>query len=187
MTPAKRNYIPNIQKDFKVQAMHVWKYGKKFAIVVSPLYQLPAQRSQIYQQAITLDVCLLSFSHIAMLLSYAMQIGETSAQSLLGSVLRRLETLNPSVEASAYWTPINRTFIEADDLMSTLWQTEKLANLEAIAWAKEEGLHFLATERESIMKLSHDEALNRLMQTHNIVGRRAIIESIHDNGLLDLM
>lgn len=37
------------QKDFKVQAMHTWKQHRHHAMVVCPLYQLPARSSQIYK------------------------------------------------------------------------------------------------------------------------------------------
>jgi len=35
------------QKDFKVQAMHGWKRGKPYAMIVCPIYQLPNSSSQI--------------------------------------------------------------------------------------------------------------------------------------------
>ena len=44
------------QKDFKVQAMDGWKRGKPYAMVVCPIYQLPTQSSQIYEQASTRNV-----------------------------------------------------------------------------------------------------------------------------------
>lgn len=55
------------QKDFKIQAMDFWKRGKPFAMVVCPLYQLPSRNSQIYQQACMRNVCILSYSHLAVL------------------------------------------------------------------------------------------------------------------------
>lgn len=54
------------QKDFKVQQMHSWKRGKAHAIVVCPIFQLPSSSSQIYQQASTSDVCLMSWSHLSL-------------------------------------------------------------------------------------------------------------------------
>ena len=35
------------QKDFKIEALHRWKYGKPFAMIVCPIYQLPSRNSQI--------------------------------------------------------------------------------------------------------------------------------------------
>ncbi len=55
------------QKDFKIQAMDNWKFGKPFAMVVCPLYQIPSKNSQIYQQASARNVCIFSYSHLAVL------------------------------------------------------------------------------------------------------------------------
>ena len=38
------------QKDFKVQAMHGWKRGKDFAMVVCPIHQLQQRSSQLTQR-----------------------------------------------------------------------------------------------------------------------------------------
>lgn len=68
------------QKDFKVQAMDGWKRGKPFAMVVCPIYQLPARTSQIYSQASSRDVCIFTYSHLAMLVSYSMIEGKSKAE-----------------------------------------------------------------------------------------------------------
>ncbi len=59
------------QKDFKVAAMHGWKYGKSNAMVVCPIYQLPKTSSQIYQSATVSDVCIFTYSHLSLLLCYS--------------------------------------------------------------------------------------------------------------------
>lgn len=173
------------QKDFKVQAMHGWKRGKPFAIVVCPLYQMPSSSSQIYQQASAFNVCLLSFSHLAVLLSFSRDASNEAAQRLLGKVLKAVEATNPSKNASAYWSAINRTFLDTDTRIGDLWQIEKAANLEAVAIAKEEGLEYLARQREDIMRLSHEEAVRLLIEERRIDSRMRVIASIRDNGLLN--
>jgi len=47
--------------------MDGWKRGKPYAMVVCPIYQLPRKTSQIYQQAIARNVCIFTYSHLAML------------------------------------------------------------------------------------------------------------------------
>lgn len=174
------------QKDFKVQAMDGWKRGKPYAVVVCPLYQLPSRSSQIYQQAITRNVCLLSYSHLSVLVTFSDVAGTVASQNMLGSVLHCVDTLVPSKDSNAYWTAINRGFLGHDGRVAQLWRTEKIANLEAIAVAKEEGLNFLAEDREAIMKLSHQDALERLIDAHKIDSRMQIIAATADNGLLGL-
>jgi len=174
------------QKDFKVQAMHGWKRGKPYAMVVCPIYQLPTSSSQIYQQATTQNVCIFTYSHLALLLSYAQQEGQTKAQQLLQKIFETIPALNPSKNAVDYWLAINKTFLSFSKSIENLWNIEKGVATESIAIAKEEALTFLAKEREKILKMSHKEALQELIKVHKIESRIKTINGISDNGLFTL-
>ena len=56
------------QKDFKVEALSRWRGNNQFAILASPYFQYPASTSQIYQQALNQNVCLLSWEYLLFLL-----------------------------------------------------------------------------------------------------------------------
>src|SRR3990172_2932601 len=99
------------QKDFKVEAMHGWKRGKLHAMVVCPIYQLPARTSQIYQQAIARRVCIFSYSHLAVLMQFCNESNKRSAQRLLLAALKSAEVLNPTKDSVAYWTCLNRAML----------------------------------------------------------------------------
>jgi hypothetical protein len=172
------------QKDFKVQAMDSWKRGKPYAVVVCPLYQLPTRASQIYQQAITRDVCILSYSHLAILLGLSRESQQPLAQDVLLRVFRSVSAMSPSKEAGAYWTVINRIFVDASETARELWTLEKQANLEAIRFAREEALRYLAVERERIMRMSHEEALHELVKWGKFDARSKVISSVGDTGIL---
>jgi hypothetical protein len=174
------------QKDFKVQAMDGWKRGKPYAIVVAPLYQLPRSSSQIYEQAATRNVAILSYSHLCVLVRLAHSDGVEAAERLLGSVLATVEALHPSKSATDYWMAVNRSLLEAGGTVPSTWKDEKVATLEAITAARAEGLAHLAAEREAIMRLSHDEALQRLMAAQRLNSRETVIRAIGDNGLFGI-
>ncbi|TAF31003.1 MAG: HindIII family type II restriction endonuclease [Runella slithyformis] len=150
------------QKDFKVQAMHGWKRGKPYAMVVCPIYQLPTSSSQIYQQATAQNVCVFTYSHLALLLSYSEVEGQAKAQQLLKKIFETTQALNPSKNATDYWLAINKAILSFSKKIQPLWDIEKGVATESIAVAKEEALTFLAQEREKIMRMSHKEALNEL-------------------------
>lgn len=170
-------------KDFKVNSMHRWKYGKKYAIVVCPIYQLPSNKSQIYEQATSLDVCILSYSHLAALVNYA-DAGFSGEEALL-KVLEVTSTAHPSPSSVDYWSAINRALLDTDrERMPELWQRERRANLESIAHAKIEGLTHLAAERTRLMNLSHAEAVSLLVSMKKIDTREAWIRNFGDNQLL---
>lgn len=174
------------QKDFKIQAMHGWKRGKPYAMVVCPIYQLPTSSSQIYQQATTQNVCLFSYSHLALLLSYSNKDGQTNAQRLLKTIFETVPALNPSKNAIDYWLSINKSILSFSENIAPLWNIEKGVATESITIAKDEALTFLAQEREKIMRMSHQEALKELIKVHKIERKIKIISEVSDNNLFIL-
>lgn len=172
------------QKDFKVQAMDGWKHGKKYAMVVCPIYQLPARTSQIYQQASTRNVCIFTYSHLAMLVSFCELEGSSAAIELLHEIFKIVPALNPTKDANSYWLAINKTMLNFSDKIEQLWKFEKQAALESISAAKEEALSYLSSERTKIMRMSHEEALEELVRMHKIDSRIEVIKSVSDNGIL---
>ncbi|NCD10396.1 MAG: HindIII family type II restriction endonuclease [Negativicutes bacterium] len=172
------------QKDFKIQAMDGWKRGKPFAMVVCPIYQLPTRASQIYAQSSSRNVCILTYSHLAMLVSYSAIDGREKSEMLLHEIFKSIQALNPSKDASQYWSAINRTMLGFSKEIDELWKIEKQAASESIVIAKQHSLIFLATEREKIMRMSHEEAIKELMQVHKIESRMSVVNAVSDNGLL---
>jgi HindIII-like restriction endonuclease len=172
------------QKDFKIDAMHAWKRGKLHAMVVCPIYRLPARTSQIYQQAIMRSVCIFSYSHLAVILQFCNEVGEHSAQGLMLAALRCAENLNPTKDSVAYWTCLNRAMLGFHEAVAPLWRIEKMAMVESLSIVKEEALTFLARQREQIMKMTHAQAIAHLIRDKNIDGREKVIQALADNGIL---
>ncbi len=165
--------------------MHGWKQGKKHAVVVGPLYQFPTKTSQIYQQAISSDVCIMPYAHLAVLVSYGEVAGYEAAQTMLLGVLEAISALNPTKDSLAYWRQVNDTMLQSDGAMRDLWRAEKEASVEALAASKAEALEFLASERERIMRLSRDDAIKQLLNGSKLASRQSQIEKVADTGLLD--
>ena len=174
------------QKDFKVAAMHGWKAGKKNAMVVCPIYQLPRSASQIYQTAITYDVGLLTYSHLSLLLAFSQQVGGEKAQELICKIFAIIPALNPSKSASDYWLAVNKTMLSFSTEISELWTVEKIAATESVEIAKLEDLSFLAKQREMIMHMTHEEALSELMRVYKIESKIKAIESVRDSGIFTI-
>lgn len=175
------------QKDFKIQALDNWKRGKPYAMVVCPIYQLPNKSSQIYQQAIIRNVCIFTYSHLSLIVNYSRLDGQSKAQELLNRIFKTIPIFNPSKNALDYWLTINRTMLEFSKKIENLWNIEKEAATQSISIAKEEGLRFLAEEREKIIRMSHQEALRELIKIHRIDSKIKTINSISDNGLFTII
>ena len=174
------------QKDFKVQAMDRWKHGKQYAMVVCPIYQLPKSASQIYHQATSRNVCIFTYSHLSLLVMYAEVAGVKASEQLLLNIFKTISALNPSKSALDYWQAVNKTILDTSKDIENLWKIEKVASLESITIAKREGLLYLASEREKIMRMSHSEALNELIKVSKIDSKIKIIQSITDSGIFNI-
>ncbi len=173
------------QKDFKVQAMDGWKYGKPYAMVVCPVYQLPSRTSQIYQQAGTKSVCIWTYTHLAVLVRYVEKTSQSQARNLLQEIFKSVDAMHPSKDAILYWQTLNQRMLDFDKIIRDLWLEEKLATLESIRISRNEALSFLATERERIFRLSKDEAIREVLKASKIENKIKKIKSVSDNGLLE--
>lgn len=172
------------QKDFKVQAMDGWKRGKPFAMVVCPLYQLPSRNSQIYQQAGARNVCIFSYSHLAVLAQLVQTEGTDAVIDLLHEVFKTVQAMNPSKDANVYWQAVNRTILGYGGRVQELWKAEKIATIESITISKDIALSHYAAEREAIMRMTHEEALKKLVEMHKIDSRVETIKAVSDNLLM---
>jgi len=172
------------QKDFKVQAMDGWRQGLDFAAIVCPIYQLPSRTSQIYQQAIARNVCVLSYSHLAALVGFAMRRKAPPAEESLHEVLKSVSLLHPSKSATDYWAGLNRSLLTSLENDSDLWTAEKTASLEALGVVKDESLRYLRSERNRLLGLSHQEALDELIRLAGLDSRIAKVERLEHGELL---
>lgn len=172
------------QKDFKVQAMDGWRNSNDFAMVVCPIYQLPTKNSQIYQQAISRNVCIFTYTHLGVLVRYSEVKGKKKAIDLLENILNSVSLLNPSKDSVQYWTMINRTILEYDDGISELWVEEKKATDEGIIVSKEIALGFLSRERQRILRMTKEEAVSELIKMNKISSREEQIRKVNNNEIL---
>jgi type II restriction enzyme len=174
------------QKDFKIEGLDRWKQGKDYAMVVGPIYQFPTRSSQIYEQSSRRNVLIFTYSNLSLLVNYALTEGSLKSETLLPEIFKTVEALNPGKISQDYWASVNQTLLEFSEGIRELWTIEKKAASESTKLAKEEGLNFLAAEREKIMGMSHDEALQELIKVSKLESKLNIINSIRDSQLFEI-
>jgi len=172
------------QKDFKVQAMDGWRGGLDYAAVVCPIYQLPSRTSQIYQQAVARNVCVLSYSHLSALVGLSMRQGPKAAKAGLHCILQTIAVLHPSKSAVDYWTGINHALVASLAKDADLWTIEKKESLAALDAAKNEALCYLRAERDRLLGLSRQQAIEELMRLAGLDSRIAKVEGVEHGTLL---
>jgi len=149
------------QKDFKVKALDDWRRENTFACLVGPLTQFPNTRSQIYEQAVQMNVTLISYTHLRFLLEHE-TVSPLEQLWTLGRTLKR------SGSASEYWTAI-------DDITANLCGTN-LSELEAMKQLEIEKLRELGQEgitywEQRVIeyhKLTQKEAVTKLIKAEKI-------------------
>jgi len=172
------------QKDFKVQAMDGWRQNNDFAMVICPVYQLPTTKSQIYQQAISRNVCLFTYTHLSVLVRYSEMAEKNESINLLHNIFNSISLINPSKSSIEYWTVINKTMLDFDKKINELWTDEKQATDEGIEESKKIALCFLSNERKKILKMTKEEAISELMKINKISSREEQIKRVINNNLL---
>lgn len=172
------------QKDFKIQAMDGWRGELDFSVVICPIYQVPGRTSQIYQQAIAHNVCILSFSHLAALTRLSMTAEPQRAEYGLGEVLRVIPTLSPSKSAVDYWMAVNRVLVGVLGKDLAIWTEERRLSMWAFEAGRLESLLFLRTERDRLLGLSHEQALTELLRRSGLESRIRQVEFASHGDLL---
>lgn len=104
---------------------------------------------------------------------------------LLHTVFKTVQAMNPSKDAIAYWQAVNRVMLDCRKNIAEWWQVEKIATMKSINISKEIALTYYASEREEIMRLSHEEALKKLIEMNKIDRRIQTIEAMTDNLLMN--
>ena len=174
------------QKDFKVQALAMWKGNKDYGVLIAPIYHLPSVKSQIYLQAIKTGICIISYTHLNVILNYCELCGKDKAIKLLKTILASINFINPTSSAVAYWTNINYSMINFDENnILPLWNEAKSLIIEAVEIAKQEGIKYYIFERERLMKLSREEAIKELLTKHKIEDKISKIKSFDGRKILN--
>ena len=173
------------QKDFKIQALDGWRGGLDYALLVCPIYQFPTRQSQIYYQAIARNVCVISYSHLSTLMAFTSRQGAKQAELAFHEILKTVSILNPSKSAADYWTGINQSIVKSLDKDANLWTTEKTASIETLETLKQESLRYLQSERDRLLALSHQEAIEALIRSSRIEARATQVRNVEHGELLE--
>lgn len=171
-------------KDFKVQSMVKWKKGKPFALLVCPIHQLPTVKSQIYRQAIDGDVCILTYTHLAIILNLKTDENENDIQVLFENIFRSIKNLKSSKNAYDYWNNINSIIFGFSEESKKIWNKEKKISDEAIIMCKEIALMHCEQLIDKTKKLTLKQAIAKLKKPYNNKIKK--ITGLENNDILNI-
>jgi type II restriction enzyme len=161
------------QKDFKVEALNKWRGTKDFACLVCPLYQYPSNTSQIYRQAINRNVTLLAYIHLVYLLSQ--KFPEKVDYNPLWLAGKRLKGAKDAIR---YWKAIDTAICKITRKPLKDLQKFKDVEIKAMQKGAKEEIACIEGKIQSIKKLSHTEAITRLVKSEKLDSKIKQIKKI---------
>jgi type II restriction enzyme len=178
------------QKDFKINSISNWKASSQYGLLISPLSHYPRRSSEIYQQAVKYSVCLLSYSHISVLLKYKTIFKEyLETNKVLGLLFSKVSDLKIDRSSTRYWSGIHEILFKNNifqdtELLNDIWQSEMVIMDDIIMHIKDESIRVIDSEIKRLDGLSLEEAILELKNALHLNTRRKAIES-HSNILLN--
>jgi type II restriction enzyme len=163
------------QKDFKIKALDDWRRQDTFALLVGPLYQYPVDRSQIYPQAITRNVTLLSYTHLRFLLERSQEINLRSLWEV-GKVLNEKYATTERQTGIVYWSAIDSTLSELCGTKIEDLEHYKQSEIDQTHELGREGITYWQSRIEEFNKLTRKEAIRALIRSQKIEQKIQTIE-----------
>lgn len=155
------------QKDFKVKALDDWRRQDTYALLVSPLFQYPADRSQIYLQAVSQNVTLLSYLHLQFLIDKGIK---GNLEDLWKTALYISKNYKPKEQkrGTTYWHTIDALVCEITKRPIEVLKQYKQQEIEKTKEIGQEGINYWKTKIEELNKLTREQAIKLLVKARKI-------------------
>jgi len=164
------------QKDFKVDALSSWRKKASYAILVAPLTLYPIKESQIYSQATSKNVLLISYSQLQFLLINKDKFKLDDLEENLFNVEKIIP--QKTNQMTEYFKYINRAILDLtsaspEDYFNFLKDKENLA----LSKVNQETLSWLNKLKERINKMDINQLRQEIDKFYGISEKLRILEN----------
>lgn len=155
------------QKDFKIKALDDWRRQDTYALLVAPLSQYPADKSQIYQQAISHNVTLLSYAHLQFLI-------EKGAKGNLEDLWKTTTYISKNYKPEeqkrglTYWHTVDELVCKITGQSLELLKRYKQQEVRKTKEVGQEGINYWTSRIEELKKLDREQAIRLLIKAQRI-------------------
>jgi len=155
------------QKDFKVKALDDWRREDTYALLVSPLSQYPADKSQIYPQAFFQNVTLLSYLHLQFLIEFGIV---NSLESLWQLPIYIKENYNTKDQQRGvtYWHAIDAIVCKITNQSSGVLIKYKQQEIDKTKEVGLEGINYWESKIKEFSSLTREQAIKLLVKSQKI-------------------
>lgn len=159
------------QKDFKVSGLNSWRRDNNYAVLCSPWYQYPTCSSQLYKEALDLNVSLFSWEYLVFMLRNKITESESVNLADIWNYSNMLSATTINAYSKARFIEKQNEFIENYDYKHSITYTlsdifgiqeEKLINRADV-----EKQYWLSVIAE-IKEYSREQAIEELLKEKKI-------------------
>jgi len=155
------------QKDFKIKALDDWRRENTYALLVVPLSQYPIDRSQIYQQAISHKVVLLSYLHLQFLLNFDINNSLKELWEISDYVLNNYKPSEQS-RGIIYWHSVDNLISKITGRTIDFLNKYKQLEIQVTKEVGQEGISYWESKIAEFKKLNREEAIQLLIKAEKI-------------------
>lgn len=155
------------QKDFKVKSLDDWRREDTYALLVSPLSQYPADKSQIYPQAFSQNVTLLSYVHLQFLIEKGIK-GDLESLWKLPEYISKNYKIEDQKRGQTYWHAIDSVICEITKQPIEVLKEYKEQEIAKTKEVGEEGINYWKTKIAEFGKLTREQAVKLLIKAQKI-------------------
>jgi len=172
------------QKDFKVKALDDWRRQDTYALLVSPLSQYPVDKSQIYPQAFSQNVTLLSYVH----LQFMIEKGVTSDLEKLWKLpeyIAQNYKIDDQKRGRTYWHAADAVVCRVTNQTIEELTKYKQQEIQKTKEVGEEGIRYWESKIREFKKLSRERAVMLLIKAQKIEQKIETIKKAIDKAFTD--
>lgn len=155
------------QKDFKVKALDDWRRQDTYALLVSPLSQYPIDKSQIYPQAISQNVTLLSYIHLQFLIEKGV-VGNLEDLWRIPLYISKNYKIEEQKRGTTYWHAIDALVCQLTGQSTEVLKQYKRQEIEKTKEVGQEGINYWTSKIEEFKQLTREEAIKLLIKAQKI-------------------
>ena len=155
------------QKDFKVKSLDDWRREDTYALLVSPLAQYPADKSQIYPQAFAQNVTLLSYLHLQFLIENGVKNGLEDLWRLPVFIKKNYKKEDQK-RGSTYWHAIDIIIAKITGQSVEKVRQYKQKEIEVTKSVGQEGISYWESRIREFNKLTREQAVRLLIKAQKV-------------------
>lgn len=155
------------QKDFKIKALDDWRRQDTYALLVSPLSQYPADRSQIYPQAFSQNVTLLSYMHLQFLIEKGVR-GDLQELWKMPDYITKNYKVAEQKRGQTYWHAVDFIVCKITCQKETALEAYKSQEVEKTKEVGQEGINYWRGRIRKLEGLTREQAVKLLIKAQKI-------------------